>query len=178
MNRIHGIPGRILPPQNGEGNKKQMPNNIAVSCHENTQEPPWLDNVTEFAEQVLGKLSLDRWELSILFCSDPCIAELNKQYRGIDGPTDVLSFEQGDEYVDQEGITWFTAGDLVISLDSLANNAGHFAVPVDDELKRLLIHGILHLDGFDHATNDAGEEMLIFQERLMDSFSSVKIMRE
>ncbi len=155
-----------------------MSNSIAVSCHEKTEQPLWMNHVEDFVKQVLEHLSLDHWELSILFCSDPCIAELNKRYRDIDGPTDVLSFEQGDEYIDQEEITWFTAGDLVISLDSLAHNAERFAVPVNEELKRLLIHGILHLDGFDHATNDAGEEMLIFQEKLMDSFSSVRIIRE
>lgn len=155
-----------------------MPNTIAVSCHENTQQPLWLDSVAEFVEQVLDRLSLDCWELSILFCSDPCIAELNEQYRNVEGPTDILSFEQGDEYVDDAGITWFTAGDLVISLDSLAHNAASFNVQLNEELKRLLIHGILHLDGFDHATNDAEEEMLVFQEKLMDSFSSVQLIRE
>lgn len=162
----------------GEGRKQDMPNTISVSCHEKTQQPPWIDHVAGFVEQVLDRLSLDQWELSILFCSDPCIAELNERYRGITGPTDVLSFEQGDEYVDEAGSTWFTAGDLVISLDSLAHNASRFNVSMNEELKRLLVHGILHLDGFDHATNDDGEEMLVFQEKLMDSFSSTTIIRE
>ncbi len=155
-----------------------MPNEIAVSCHENTVEQPWMDSVSPFIQNVLESLSLDRWEISVMFCSDTCIAELNSRYRNIEGPTDILSFEQGDDYVDDSGETWFTAGDLVISLDSLADNAIRFGISQNEELKRLIIHGILHLDGYDHATNDAEEEMLVFQEKLVDSFSSVQLIRD
>lgn len=155
-----------------------MSNTIAVSCHDTTKEQPWMDSVAGFVQNVLESLSLDRWEISVMFCSDPCIAELNSRYRHMDGPTDILSFEQGDDYVDDSGETWFTAGDLVISLDSLAENAASFGVSQNEELKRLLIHGILHLDGYDHATNDTEEEMLVFQEKLVDSFSSVQLIRD
>jgi len=155
-----------------------MPNKIQVSCHEETPHAGWMDVVASFIEKVLAHLDIDQWELSVLFCLDPYIAELNKQYRNIDGPTDILSFEQGDEYVDDSDETWFSAGDLVVSLDSLASNAERFSVSRDEELKRLLIHGILHLDGLDHATNDPEEEMLLLQEKILDNFSDIQVIKE
>ncbi|MDR1747601.1 MAG: rRNA maturation RNase YbeY [Spirochaetaceae bacterium] len=135
--------------------------------------PEWAGRVESFTSAVLEKLGIDRWELSILFCDDPFIAELNSTYRRIEGPTDILSFEQGDEYIDDEGNTWFSAGDLVISVHTLAENAMEFGVTEDEELKRLIIHGILHLKGLDHSDNSPEQEMLVLQEQLLASLSGL-----
>lgn len=153
-----------------------MSNRIVIDCEEGMDKPSWMDKVTPFVNRVLDRLDIDNWELSVLFCRDPFIATLNKQYREIDGPTDVLSFEQGDEYIDDEDITWFNAGDIVISLDTLSKNAEQFAVTENDELKRLLVHGILHLDGMDHEDNSPEQEMLQFQEHMLTGFSDEKIL--
>ncbi len=152
-----------------------MSNRIVIDCEEGMTPPPWMDRVSPFVERVLERLDIDNWELSVLFCRDPFIANLNKQYRDIDGPTDVLSFEQGDEYVDDAEVTWFNAGDIVICLDALKRNAGDFAVPEDEELKRLLVHGILHLDGMDHEDNSPEQEMLQFQEHMLAGFTDLRI---
>jgi len=146
-----------------------MSNRIIVDNDEHIAKPSWIENVEPFMAKVLDRLDIQNWELSVLFCDDPFIATLNKQYREIDGPTDVLSFEQGDEYIDDNEATWFNAGDIVISLDSLAKNAEQFGVTMNDELKRLLVHGILHLDGMDHEDNSPEQEMLQFQEHLLSS---------
>lgn len=146
-----------------------MSNRIIVDNDEHIAKPSWIGNVEPFVAKVLDRLDIQNWELSVLFCDDPFIAGLNKQYREIDGPTDVLSFEQGDEYIDENETTWFNAGDIVISLDSLAKNAEQFGVTMNDELKRLLVHGILHLDGMDHEDNSPEQEMLQFQEHLLSS---------
>jgi probable rRNA maturation factor len=138
--------------------------------------PAWLDRVTPFMDKVLKRLDIDNWELSVLFCRDPFIANLNSQYRKIDGPTDVLSFEQGDEYIDDDDNTWFNAGDIVISLDMLKKNAEQFEVTENDEIKRLLVHGILHLDGMDHSDNSPDQEMLQFQEHMLAGFAADKII--
>jgi len=155
-----------------------MPNNIDVRCNNDGEYQDWMVNVAPFVQTVLDKLGLDRWELSVMFCRDDYIAELNKQYRSIEGPTDILSFEQGDEYVGDDNETWFTAGDLVISIDSLADNAKQFSVSENEELKRLLIHGILHLNGMDHTTNDTDEEMLQVQEKILAGFSGEVIIKD
>jgi len=111
-----------------------MANNVLVEVAENCVEPSWLSNVEPFVQKVLSFLKLDQWEMSVLFCTDAFIAQLNKNYRDIDSATDVLSFEAGDEYIDDQNITWYTAGDIVISLDTLKVNAQEFAVTENEEL--------------------------------------------
>jgi len=155
-----------------------MSNRIVIDYDEGIARPSWIDLVEPFVIRVLERLDIDNWELSILFCNDAFIAELNKKYREIDGPTDVLSFEQGDEYIDDNDITWFNAGDIVISLDTLLKNAEQFGVSLNNELKRLLVHGVLHLDGMDHENNDPDQEMLEFQEHLLSGFSDDIVFKE
>jgi probable rRNA maturation factor len=136
--------------------------------------PEWICKVESFALEVLRALSLDAWELSIIFCSDSFIRQLNRDYRGIDEPTDVLSFEMGETSL-REGSAVYIAGDIVISIPALARNALEYAVSADEELKRLVIHGILHLSGMDHGTNDPGEPMLKTQESVMKTLAEERI---
>jgi len=148
-------------------------NRIYVSILENLSEPEWFYNVEAFMHKALSLLpDFDREEISILFCDDPYIQQLNNNFRNIDAPTDVLSFENGEEYEDEEG-KWLCAGDIVISLDMLPVNASYFEVDQNAELKRLLVHGLLHLNGYDHGEEhiEKGKtpecEMLKIQEDLL-----------
>ena len=154
-----------------------MSNSISVSF--NDEPPGSIDpvRVENFISEVLNELNLKNWDISLLFCDDAFIQNLNKQYRDIDSPTDVLSFEQGDEYFDDAGETRFMAGDIVISLDSLHFNAEEFNVEINEELKRLIVHGILHLNGMDHSDNSPEQEMLKFQEELLMQYKNMKIYR-
>jgi probable rRNA maturation factor len=152
-----------------------MMNRIIVDSQEGIERPGWIENVEPFIALILDKLGIENWELSVLFCNDAFITDLNKKYRDIDSPTDVLSFEQGDEYIDDEDVNWFNAGDIVISLDTLKSNAKDFSVDVNDELKRLLVHGVLHLDGMDHEDNSPEQEMLQFQEHLLSGFKNILV---
>lgn len=155
-----------------------MSNSICISFED---EPPGcipLKKVEEFILSVLTDLKHTNWDISVLFCRDAFIKNLNKQYRGIDSPTDVLSFEQGDEYFDETGETRFSAGDIVISIETLALNSKEFNVEKNEELKRLLIHGILHLSGMDHADNSPEQEMLQLQEKLLSSYKNTVIYAE
>lgn len=155
-----------------------MSNSIHVDFCERIPAAPWSEKVVTFIGKILDRLDIDNWELSVMFCDDPFIAELNKKYRDIDEPTDVLSFEQGDEYIDHEDVTWFNAGDIVISLETLAANAARFSISANEEMKRLLIHGILHLDGMDHSDNSSEQEMLQFQEHLLSGFPADVVFEE
>ena len=154
-----------------------MSNSISVSF--NDEPPGSIDpvRVENFISEVLNDLNLKNWDISLLFCDDAFIQNLNKQYRDIDSPTDVLSFEQGDEYFDDAGETRFMAGDIVISLDSLRFNAEEFNVEINEELKRLIVHGILHLNGMDHSDNSPEQEMLKFQEELLMQYKNMEIYR-
>jgi probable rRNA maturation factor len=125
--------------------------------------PSWTKDAERFIRMVLDEIKLRNWELSVLFCSNKYIQSLNAQYRGRDEPTDVLSFALGTHSPGGR----FLAGDIVLSLDALAENVRYFRVSEKEELHRLLVHGILHLAGYDHATNKTKEPMLKTQEEII-----------
>lgn len=137
-------------------------------------EPAWLGKAELFILHVLERLGHDHWDLSIVFCDDPFISSLNQEYRHKEGPTDVLSFDQGEWYKGKKGRRYL-AGDVVLSLETLARNALEFGVSQDEELRRLLVHGVLHLSGRDHGTNEAVEPMLIEQESILESLGEERI---
>jgi len=142
--------------------------------------PEWIKPLKEFALKVLFQLKKDRWDLSILLCGDETIKTLNEIYRGKDEATDVLSFPLGEGVHFPSGgkrrSNRHIPGDIVISLDTLRENARRFQVDEDEELRRLLIHGILHLDGMDHKTNDEAEPMLQLQENILEKLSKKQIL--
>ncbi|GBE15062.1 MAG TPA: rRNA maturation RNase YbeY [Proteobacteria bacterium] len=95
----------------------------------------------------LGRLD---GELSLYLTDDAQIRELNREYRGIDSATDVLSFSQQEgETLPFEGAPCLL-GDVVISMDRAKKQAREFGTELDAELRRLLTHGVLHLLGYDH----------------------------
>lgn len=144
--------------------------------------PDWFSKIEGYEQEVLKRLGFDGEEISILFCNDDFIQELNRNYRDIDSPTDILSFENGEEYTDENGEKWLSAGDMIISLDTLPKNAEYFNVSQNEELKRLLIHGTLHLNGMDHGEEhveagvEAECEMLKKQEELLKTFAGFSLI--
>jgi probable rRNA maturation factor len=140
--------------------RKKM-NRVEISL-DGVEPPLWLERAAAFAEAALAKLGKNNWDLSVLFCSDEVIRSLNRQYRNRDEATDVLSFTLGESAGER-----FLPGDIAISPERAAENALRFGVPPGEELRRLLIHGILHLGGMDHASNDKEEPMLALQEKLL-----------
>jgi probable rRNA maturation factor len=146
-------------------------NAVEISV-EGIEIPSWLDRARDFVLAVLDRLGKEAWDLSILFCDDAFIRGLNRQYRDRDEATDVLSFDQGENYRDPDGAERFLAGDIVISLDALARNAQEFGISRDEELRRLLVHGILHLCGMDHEDNDPSRPMLKAQEDLIGELAA------
>lgn len=128
--------------------------------------PGWEADLAAYAERILSWLGAGDWILSVVLCSDPFIQDLNLRYRKKNEPTDVLSFEMGEQ-VEGEGGIAFLAGDIVISLPAVERNARDFGVSRDEELRRLVVHGILHLSGMDHENNDPSNPMLLRQEELL-----------
>jgi probable rRNA maturation factor len=138
--------------------------------------PVWAEAARGYSLKVLEKLGKDNWDLSLLFCGDRYIQSLNARYRHKDEATDVLSFTLGETAAGKGGETRFLPGDIVISLESLRENARHFEIPEDEELRRLLIHGILHLSGMDHETNENTEPMLELQEKILAELAGESIL--
>ena len=149
-----------------------MANRVFAGQEEGMTPIAWIEKVVPFAQKVLEALKVDQQEVSVFFCTDGYIKDLNKTYRNVDEATDVLSFEDGGKYTDESG-EWLEAGDVTISVETLKKNAENFHTSENDELKRLLIHGILHLNGYDHGSETLEEgkepkgEMLVLQENLM-----------
>jgi len=91
-----------------------------------------------------------RGEVEVLLASDRTLRRLNRTFRGKDKATDVLSFPASREFAGEHG------GDLAISLDTAQRQADAFGHSLRDEVRVLLVHGLLHLSGMDHEV-DCGE---------------------
>jgi probable rRNA maturation factor len=92
-----------------------------------------------------------RIDVSVLFCGDRAMRTLNRRYRGMDAPTDVLAFPAE---------TGGLLGDIVISIPCASRQARRRGEPPAREIDRLLLHGFLHLSGYDHETDDGEMDAL------------------
>jgi probable rRNA maturation factor len=117
------------------------------------------------ATRLLRALRVDA-ELSVALIGDTEMRDLNAHYRHQDRPTDVLSFGAGDETLPRGAPALL--GDVVISVDTAVRQAAERAVPVAEEVRLLLAHGVLHLLGYDHERSPAeARRMFAKQRRLM-----------
>ena len=108
----------------------------------------------EFAARALKVAPADGADVTVAFVSDRAMRELNRRWRGKRGTTDVLSFPAGqDEFEKVEGVT---LGDVVISVEQAARQALEHGMSFENEVEQLILHGVLHLCGYDHET-DNGE---------------------
>ncbi|MFO7848453.1 MAG: rRNA maturation RNase YbeY [Spirochaetia bacterium] len=134
------------------------------------------DYMEHFIRRVLDDLDIKSGEVSVTLCGDPFIEDLNRSYREKFEPTDVLSFSQNEGYdMAQEAPPIF--GDIVISVETVQRQAANFGVSSEEELKRVAVHGILHLVGMDHGSNNEEEEkMLKKQEEMLKLYSGVHLV--
>jgi probable rRNA maturation factor len=108
--------------------------------------------------------------LSVTLVDDETIHQINKDYRKIDRPTDVISFAYDDDKSDA-GAPVDDLGEIVISLDTAIRQAAFYAHPVEREIAFLMIHGFLHLNGYDHMKSKEDETiMFALQNEILDSF--------
>ena len=108
-------------------------------------------------------------EVSLVLASDEYIHALNREYRGIDSSTDVLSFalNEGEEPVVIDGPEEVLLGDIIISLDTAIRQATEYGHSLERELAYLTVHGILHLLGYDHMTEEEKQEMRREEEHVL-----------
>ncbi len=116
----------------------------------------------EFAAQALQKTGVRDRGATVAFVSDRAMRQLNRRWRGKVGTTDVLSFPAGqDEF---EGLAGATLGDVVISVEQAARQAREHGLTFEEEVAQLILHGLLHLCGYDHERDDG--EMNALELRL------------
>jgi probable rRNA maturation factor len=125
--------------------------------------------VEAIAARALDALGLTESELSIVLCDDAFIHPLNRDYRGKDRPTDVLSFPQreGEESDPDDPVL----GDIVLSVERAQAQADERGHSLETEIRILLVHGILHLLGYDHEDDADAEEMEAEERRILSQLS-------
>lgn len=125
------------------------------------------------AEQLQLK---DNDEMSLTFVKNPEIKEINAKYRGVDRATDVISFAINDDdeniVMDDEMAAMIPKdlGDLFISIDKVKEQALFLGHSEDRELGFLVVHGFLHLNGYDHDEPADEEKMFSLQEKILDAY--------
>jgi len=105
-------------------------------------------------------------EVSVLLADDESVRTLNRDYRGVDAPTDVLAFSQleGEDFGCEGGNV---LGDVVISVETASRQAQEHGHALDDEIDVLLVHGLLHLLGYDHEKPEDARRMFARQDELL-----------
>lgn len=124
---------------------------------------PLQDKVlARFLTSVRRELKLGRREVTVCFVEDREIARLNRQFRGKPKPTDVLSFPANgtgaSSFPNENGAK--VLGDIAISPQAARRNAKQFGRTLDEEIRILILHGVLHLAGYDHEVDDGEMERI------------------
>jgi DNA ligase (NAD+) len=128
-----------------------------------------IDRLKQIGQFILADLSLSDAELSIVCVNDETIARLNEQYRSKTGPTNVLSFSMQEG--DYAHLRQNMLGDVVISVDTVLREAKASNISFEHRLYLLLIHGVLHLIGYDHETSDDDAQKM--EQKTHSLFSKV-----
>ena len=139
-------------------------------CHPDSGDlaPEARNALAKMAASVLSTYPLDGGQIQAVFTTDEHMARMNEDYRGKSSTTDVLSFDYGvSANTDADvGETEWTRGEIYISVERATQQAKERGIATTAEMARLLVHGLLHLSGYDHQTVAELEEM----ESLTDSF--------
>ncbi len=123
--------------------KPRQPDFQVNFLSENEKEPfPWRARLEPLARKILVEEGHPE-NVNIVICSDRMVRELNAAYRNLDKVTDVLSFEWHEDYL---------LGEIYIARDQVKRQAPKFGNSFYTELKRMIVHGLLHLSGYDHHT--------------------------
>lgn len=126
-----------------------------------------LNGLNDFLDFALKYLKLENVIFNIIFVDDEYIHELNRQYRNIDRPTDVISFALEDDksFIN---LDFKVLGDIYISIDTAKRQAEEYGHSLKREISFLSIHGLLHLLGYDHMNPEDEKVMFGLQELILN----------
>lgn len=132
-----------------------------------------LTKMEEFIKYCSDRLNLKNVVFSVIIINDESIHKINKDYRGIDRPTDVISFAlEDDKTIINSSIRML--GDIYISYDTAIRQAKEYNHSNERELCFLAVHGLLHLLGYDHMNSCDEKKMFDLQKELLDSYGIKK----
>ncbi|MGO4544386.1 rRNA maturation RNase YbeY [Paenibacillus sp. 2TAB23] len=151
------------------------------SNDQDKQEIPdaWISKLEQLLQLAGESEGIAGGEVSLTFTGDEEIHELNREYRGIDRPTDVLSFAMQEDGVDELDIIFEVEheedadpisgmlGDIIISVDTALAQSEEYGHSLEREIGFLFVHGFLHLIGYDHQDDETEAEMTAKQEAIL-----------
>lgn len=144
--------------------------NVVNNYNKNIEE---FDYLKDFISYLVEKLELQNALFNVIIVDDKYIHKINKEYRGIDRPTDVISFAlEDDKQIDLPDLR--VLGDIYISYDKVISQAKEYGHSNKRELCFLAVHGLLHLLGYDHMTKDDEIKMFSLQKELLNSYGIKK----
>lgn len=127
-----------------------------------------IDELNDYIPYLFEYMNIKDSVMSVIIVDNKMIHEINKKYRNIDRPTDVISFalEEGETF--EEPVK--TLGDIYVSIDKVYEQAKEYNHSVKRELFFLVTHGFLHLLGYDHMKKEDEEVMFQLQEKILDNY--------
>lgn len=140
--------------------------------NETKEEVKDIETVQKVLEQVVKKEKLEDAVFNVILVDNFYIHELNKEYRGIDRPTDVISFALEDEKEVNSPIR--ILGDIYISVDKIKEQSEAYGHSYLREFAFLSVHGLLHLLGYDHMTKEDEKVMFAYQEEILKEAGILK----
>jgi probable rRNA maturation factor len=133
-----------------------------------------MTTIQQKAKDILNVLECHNAELSVLIVDDPQIAELNKQYLHRSGPTNVIAFPMHTDIF--PNINPELLGDVVISVETAAKEGKSIGIGMEERFIQLLVHGILHIIGYDHEKSEAQAEKMVEKENeILKSITSDRV---
>lgn len=159
---------------------------ISVEIDEAITDPIDTVAIRAAAEATLRRLCVEQAGLTVVLTTDDFVRTLNAQYRGFDEPTDVLSFAAQEELPDAPSLALpeealaevqHYLGDLVIAYPYSARQAERYGNSMIAELQLLVVHGVLHLLGYDHDDEDSARAMEALQEEILAQFGHAALAR-
>ncbi len=141
---------------------------ITIMNRTNQNNYSWFELFRTIAANAEKVLELrDDYEISVTFVRSVTIHKINRDYRGIDRPTDVISFavQDADSFFEEEDTD---LGDIFINIDYAARQAREYGHSYEREIAFLFTHGLLHCLGYDHMTPEDEKEMTSLQHQILD----------
>jgi len=139
----------------------------------------WIERIEQLLQLAGAAEGLEEGEVTLTFIDDAGIHALNRDYRGIDRPTDVLSFAMQDEGEDEPEIVFEVEheddtdpisgmlGDIIISVETAKRQSEEYGHSLEREIGFLFVHGFLHLNGYDHQDAESEAVMTAKQEAVL-----------
>lgn len=122
------------------------------------------DKISNWIKSTILQEGQELGNLNFVFCSDPYLHKINTEYLNHDTLTDVITFPYSDTFIE---------GDIFISIDRIRDNAKTFKVSFEEELKRVIIHGVLHLLGYSDKNPEDKQQMTLKENLYLRSFKEI-----